>query len=154
MYNMRTSPSYPLQDVTMAPAKSKVTTYGKSTKVGLNTPQKGKVTPRKAPKESPRKAVRVEDSDDEFLEAEEQILRQFDLNYRFGPCAGITRLERQVYLGRVRGSADRSWCTPKTCRWERAEQLGLAPPKAVRELILAGGEGANQNIWHGRLGMM
>ncbi|XP_069089038.1 DNA polymerase delta subunit 4 isoform X1 [Pleurodeles waltl] len=41
-------------------------------------------------------------------------LRSFDLEWRYGPCTGITRLER----------------------WERAEFLGLQPPKAIRDLVL------------------
>ncbi|KAF6739431.1 DNA polymerase delta subunit 4 [Oryzias melastigma] len=43
-----------------------------------------------------------------------QKLRDFDLNWRFGPCTGISRLQR----------------------WERAELHGLSPPQEVRELLL------------------
>lgn len=59
-------------------------------------------------------------------------------NSKFGPCIGMTRLER----------------------WERAEKLGLAPPPAVRELLLAASAGSggaaaadrlNQPIWAGRV---
>lgn len=39
-------------------------------------------------------------------EAAEAALRQFDLTSKFGPCVGISRLER----------------------WERAAKLGLDPP--------------------------
>ncbi|XP_078515014.1 DNA polymerase delta subunit 4 isoform X2 [Lissotriton helveticus] len=45
-------------------------------------------------------------------------LRSFDLEWRYGPCTGITRLER----------------------WERAEFLGLQPPKAIRDLVLKHGD--------------
>lgn len=43
-----------------------------------------------------------------------EVLKQFDLSWEFGPCTGITRLQR----------------------WERAELLGLSPPTTVRELLL------------------
>ncbi|KAM4031343.1 DNA polymerase delta subunit 4 isoform 1-T2 [Anomaloglossus baeobatrachus] len=42
-------------------------------------------------------------------------LIQFDLDWRFGPCTGITRLER----------------------WQRAHDLGLAPPKNVKDILVA-----------------
>lgn len=45
---------------------------------------------------------------------EVELLRQFDLSWQYGPCTGITRLQR----------------------WERAETLGLSPPITVRELLL------------------
>ncbi|XP_062972931.1 DNA polymerase delta subunit 4 [Elgaria multicarinata webbii] len=41
-------------------------------------------------------------------------LKQFDLCWQYGPCTGITRLQR----------------------WERADLLGLSPPATVRELLL------------------
>ncbi|XP_039623478.1 DNA polymerase delta subunit 4 isoform X2 [Polypterus senegalus] len=41
------------------------------------------------------------------------LLKQFDLNWEFGPCLGITRLER----------------------WERADELGLNPPLQVYDLL-------------------
>ncbi|XP_045904231.1 DNA polymerase delta subunit 4 [Micropterus dolomieu] len=43
-----------------------------------------------------------------------QRLRQFDLDWRFGPCTGISRLQR----------------------WERAQLHGLNPPEEVRDLLL------------------
>jgi len=42
-----------------------------------------------------------------------EILRVFDLSYEFGPCVGIPRLER----------------------WERAQALGLNPPKEVYDIL-------------------
>lgn len=42
------------------------------------------------------------------------ILRRWDLSYEYGPCVGMTRLER----------------------WERAEKLGLNPPEMVTRLLL------------------
>jgi len=41
------------------------------------------------------------------------ILRIFDLSYEYGPCVGITRLDR----------------------WERAEALGLNPPVEIKEIL-------------------
>lgn len=42
-----------------------------------------------------------------------QMLRFFDMSYEYGPCVGMTRLER----------------------WERAEALGLNPPPEVRQIL-------------------
>ncbi|KLO07417.1 hypothetical protein SCHPADRAFT_1001681 [Schizopora paradoxa] len=42
-----------------------------------------------------------------------QFLRVFDTSYEYGPCVGVTRLER----------------------WERAQMLGLNPPVEVREIL-------------------
>ncbi|XP_069812077.1 DNA polymerase delta subunit 4-like, partial [Dendropsophus ebraccatus] len=42
-------------------------------------------------------------------------LIQFDLDWRYGPCTGITRLER----------------------WQRAEELGLTPPKHIKDILMA-----------------
>ncbi|XP_036991159.2 DNA polymerase delta subunit 4 isoform X1 [Artibeus jamaicensis] len=44
-------------------------------------------------------------------EVELELLRQFDLAWQYGPCTGITRLQR----------------------WHRAEQMGLEPPPEVRQ---------------------
>ncbi|KAI8376682.1 DNA polymerase delta subunit 4-like protein [Choanephora cucurbitarum] len=41
------------------------------------------------------------------------ILRAFDLNLAYGPCIGITRLQR----------------------WERAYALGQNPPRIVKEIL-------------------
>ncbi|KAJ6665520.1 hypothetical protein lerEdw1_003361 [Lerista edwardsae] len=43
-----------------------------------------------------------------------ETLKQFDLSWEYGPCTGITRLQR----------------------WERAKLLGLSPPAMVQELLL------------------
>jgi DNA polymerase delta subunit 4 len=47
-------------------------------------------------------------------EAEEEALRQFDMDTSYGPCIGVTRLRR----------------------WDRAAAMGLSPPQHVRDLIL------------------
>ncbi|NXJ72618.1 DPOD4 polymerase, partial [Rostratula benghalensis] len=43
-----------------------------------------------------------------------EMLRSFDLAWEYGPCTGITRLQR----------------------WERAQALGLSPPSPVRDALL------------------
>ncbi|KAF9784977.1 DNA polymerase delta, subunit 4-domain-containing protein [Thelephora terrestris] len=62
-----------------------------------------------------------------------EILRVFDLSYKYGPCIGTTRMER----------------------WERAKALGLDPPIEVFE-ILSTKEGHEdqeyvQNVLYGEL---
>lgn len=58
---------------------------------------------------------------------DESALRQFDLTSKFGPCTGMSRLER----------------------WERAAQLGLDPPIKVKQLVLKHGESSqfNRCLW-------
>ncbi|XP_014393586.1 PREDICTED: DNA polymerase delta subunit 4 isoform X1 [Myotis brandtii] len=46
-------------------------------------------------------------------EVELELLRQFDLAWQYGPCTGITRLQR----------------------WHRAEQMGLEPPPEVYQSL-------------------
>jgi len=41
------------------------------------------------------------------------ILRTFDLSYQYGPCIGMTRLER----------------------WTRAKEMGLEPPMEIKEIL-------------------
>ncbi|RXW23447.1 hypothetical protein EST38_g2404 [Candolleomyces aberdarensis] len=44
----------------------------------------------------------------------DDILRIFDMNYEYGPCIGMTRLER----------------------WERAKAIGLSPPTEVYDILM------------------
>uniref|UniRef100_A0A8C4N1X1 DNA polymerase delta subunit 4 n=1 Tax=Eptatretus burgeri TaxID=7764 RepID=A0A8C4N1X1_EPTBU len=46
-------------------------------------------------------------------ESELQVLHTFDLNYEFGPCLGISRMQR----------------------WDRAVHLGLTPPQHIHALL-------------------
>ncbi|XP_008316032.1 DNA polymerase delta subunit 4 [Cynoglossus semilaevis] len=55
-----------------------------------------------------------EDDAEAIREEQLQKLRQFDLDWRFGPCTGISRLQR----------------------WERANLHGLNPPEDIKELLL------------------
>jgi hypothetical protein len=65
----------------------------------------------------------------------EELLRKFDLSSKFGPCIGITRMER----------------------WTRAEELGLNPPPevytALRSVIRDNSEKCKQSLclWEGRV---
>ncbi|KAK0501666.1 DNA polymerase delta, subunit 4-domain-containing protein [Armillaria luteobubalina] len=62
-----------------------------------------------------------------------EILRIFDLSYEYGPCIGVTRLER----------------------WERAAKMGLNPPSEIYD-ILTTQQGRDhsdyaQNVFYGQV---
>ncbi|XP_028372245.1 DNA polymerase delta subunit 4 [Phyllostomus discolor] len=61
-------------------------------------------------------------------EVELELLRQFDLAWQYGPCTGITRLQR----------------------WHRAEQMGLDPPPEVRQVLQThlGDPRFQFSLWH------
>ncbi|XP_075947175.1 DNA polymerase delta subunit 4 [Anarhichas minor] len=65
---------------------------------------------RPTPPPPPQKEPETETVREEEL----QRLTHFDLNWRFGPCTGISRLQR----------------------WERAKLHGLSPPEDIRDLLL------------------
>ena len=73
---------------------------------------------------------------DDFSEQEEQ-LRQFDLDMKFGPCIGVNRLQR----------------------WERASAMGLQPPPHLRDLLTHASSVKNLNndspslecLWEGKI---
>ncbi|KAJ4962004.1 hypothetical protein NE237_021914 [Protea cynaroides] len=58
----------------------------------------------------------------------EELLRQFDMDMAYGPCIGMRRLDR----------------------WERANSLGMDPPKKVGDL-LRGGKVGLECLWDGRV---
>ena len=64
-------------------------------------------------------------NDDDAIERE---LKEFDLNYDYGPCCGLTRLER----------------------WNRAYSLGLKPPKRIKDLLMSG-KAKSEALWSGTL---
>lgn len=66
--------------------------------------------------------------DDDIVNATEKTLREFDMNMKYGPCIGMTRLER----------------------WERANKFGLNPPKDV-EILLKSGLVDTQCCWNPKL---
>ncbi|XP_068004256.1 DNA polymerase delta subunit 4 [Melanerpes formicivorus] len=57
-----------------------------------------------------------------------EMLRHFDLSWEYGPCTGITRLQR----------------------WERAQALGLNPPGPVRDALLEHPDdpAVTYSLWH------
>ncbi|XP_051633142.1 DNA polymerase delta subunit 4 isoform X1 [Manacus candei] len=57
-----------------------------------------------------------------------EMLRRFDLCWEYGPCTGITRLQR----------------------WERAEALGLSPPGPIRDALLEHRDNPDvtYSLWH------
>ncbi|XP_055809420.1 uncharacterized protein LOC129878213 [Solanum dulcamara] len=59
-------------------------------------------------------------------DGKEELLRQFDTNMTYGPCLGLSRLDR----------------------WERAKNLGLNPPRDV-EPILRSSKVCNECLWDG-----
>lgn len=69
----------------------------------------------------------IEHLTDNYNECEE-VLRQFDMNMAYGPCLGMSRL----------------------ARWERAQKLGLNPPKEI-ESILKRGKVSSECLWEGRV---
>ncbi|NXE01672.1 DPOD4 polymerase, partial [Chaetorhynchus papuensis] len=59
-----------------------------------------------------------------------EMLRRFDLSWEYGPCTGITRLQR----------------------WERAQELGLSPPGPIRDALLEHGDNPDVTyrwVWGG-----
>ncbi|KAJ7982604.1 DNA polymerase delta subunit 4 [Quillaja saponaria] len=67
----------------------------------------------------------VPDLKDDY-DANEDLLRKFDMNMTYGPCLGLTRLER----------------------WERARNLGLNPPKEIEGLV-SSGKVRTECLWDG-----
>ncbi|XP_036241065.1 DNA polymerase delta subunit 4 [Molothrus ater] len=57
-----------------------------------------------------------------------EMLRRFDLSWEYGPCSGITRLQR----------------------WERAQELGLSPPGPIRDALLEHRDNPDvtYSLWH------
>lgn len=75
---------------------------------------------------------------DEPIHGEDQdkfheILRVFDLSYEYGPCIGVTRLER----------------------WERAAKMGLNPPPEIHDILTTqqGRDNSDyaQNVFYGQV---
>ncbi|CAK7333749.1 unnamed protein product [Dovyalis caffra] len=58
----------------------------------------------------------------------EELLRQFDMNMAYGPCLGMSRL----------------------ARWDRAQGLGLNPPKEI-EGLLKGEKVQSACLWDGHI---
>ena len=91
----------------------KVTDLFRQSKYRIPATRGKKAEPSAAAVAPPQAAAAAPPADAEQDAADEATLRQFDLDSRFGPCSGITRLER----------------------WERAVELGLDPPAEVPQLV-------------------
>ncbi|RGB37604.1 DNA polymerase delta, subunit 4-domain-containing protein [Rhizophagus diaphanus] len=79
-------------------------------------------------------ASNVESEPEELVEIQpklNKLLHAFDLNYKFGPCIGLTRLER----------------------WERAHRIGLDPPEEVRDVLTSEAKNSelNECVFYGRV---
>ncbi|KAK7102116.1 DNA polymerase delta subunit 4-like [Littorina saxatilis] len=85
---------------------------------------------KKRPKPAVTKDDAVPSSSSHLLpdkNPEIETLKQFDLCLDYGPCIGITRLER----------------------WQRAEKHDLKPPMKVKEILLkhSNDENYTQSLW-------
>ncbi|KAF8909533.1 DNA polymerase delta, subunit 4-domain-containing protein [Mucidula mucida] len=80
--------------------------------------------PKKGKAKSKGKSRKAAADEDQIVETEfpihaegetpeHQILREFDLTYDYGPCIGMSRMER----------------------WERADKMGLNPPQKVYGIL-------------------
>ncbi|XP_074442553.1 DNA polymerase delta subunit 4 [Larus michahellis] len=91
---------------------------------------KGRVKSRGCPRVRPRPPPATEDpsSPSPPDQALMEMLRRFDLAWEYGPCTGITRLQR----------------------WERAQALGLSPPGPVRDALLEHQDNPDvtYSLWH------
>ncbi|KAI3706107.1 hypothetical protein L1987_76363 [Smallanthus sonchifolius] len=66
----------------------------------------------------------------ENRDANEEVLRQFDMNMAYGPCVGMKRIDR----------------------WNRASSLGLRTPGNVYRLLTsAANEVCTDSLWDGRV---
>ncbi|KAM3856845.1 DNA polymerase delta subunit 4 isoform 1-T1 [Vipera latastei] len=70
---------------------------------------------KEEPQSPPQDLVQAESHPQDTVQPDQlEILKQFDLSWQYGPCTGITRMQR----------------------WERAKFLGLNPPTTVWDLLL------------------
>ncbi|CEF98734.1 DNA polymerase delta, subunit 4 [Ostreococcus tauri] len=116
----------------MAP-RSK-TTGAIATFTGFEARKPGARGSRKKPRQRVASDGAREGDDDAWdasVERDARALKTFDLTSAFGPCVGLTRVER----------------------WDRAASLGLDPPKVVLEILQRRPTTAawRECVWHGRL---
>ncbi|XP_051559094.1 DNA polymerase delta subunit 4 [Myxocyprinus asiaticus] len=94
------------QHLDMTPKRGLITDTYKVVKKARRGGKRDKSpTPPRAEPEPPQLSEREKD----LLE-----LKKFDLDWRFGPCTGISRLQR----------------------WERAALHGLDPPQEIKDILL------------------
>ncbi|KAG4381375.1 hypothetical protein GLYMA_15G135000v4 [Glycine max] len=82
-----------------------------------------KSTTNKSSSKSRKKSKVVEKCPD--YSSEEHVLRMFDMNMKYGPCLGLTRLQR----------------------WERAHKMSLNPPEQIK-CLLEGDKAQLKCLWH------
>ena len=96
-----------------------------------------------------KKQLKNENSTESYTdENHREILRSFDLDWRFGPCKGIYLNKRNLFfyalcenlnnIIRVVMSAIYKCIflgLERLARWKRAEKFNLNPPKDVKELL-------------------
>lgn len=68
--------------------------------------------------------IAADDDNDEV----EEILKEFDMNTSYGPCLGLSRMER----------------------WQRAVGLGLNPSHQIKDILERAG-GMPNCLWEGRV---
>ncbi|XP_006349440.1 DNA polymerase delta subunit 4-like [Solanum tuberosum] len=107
--------------------------HSKSSLAATTTTTKKSVTPKLAAARSSnitRSPALIShgspDLQDDDYDENEELLRQFDMNMTYGPCLGLSRLDR----------------------WERAKSFGLNPPRDV-EPILRSSKVRNECLWDG-----
>ncbi|MED6192888.1 hypothetical protein PIB30_013978 [Stylosanthes scabra] len=89
-----------------------------------NTTKSSKKAPANAKSDAPQLVSHANDD----YSAGEAMLRQFDMNMAYGPCAGMTR----------------------AARWERAQKLGLNPPQEIQTLLKSA-KVQSESLWDGRI---
>ncbi|XP_065853181.1 uncharacterized protein [Euphorbia lathyris] len=121
----------------MATASNDMKNFYRQRKTGISKPSSSK-----SKKKSPKNAAAIgsditqpkalishgaPDLKDDY-DKDEQVLRQFDMNMSYGPCIGMTRLGR----------------------WERANRLGMNPPREIG-CLLKDGKVNSDCLWDGRV---
>lgn len=137
---MQQHPACPLFAVSMSSRRitSLFQQQKKSSELGA---YKGGVAKKDAAPKQPaakRKGRAAAVESEEAQEERDLVLKKFDLATKYGPCIGMTRLER----------------------WERAKELGLSPPadvqKVLQELLTTSNKGPdelleNKCLWEDRI---
>eukprot|EP00053_Salpingoeca_punica_P021475 m.213050 g.213050 ORF g.213050 m.213050 type:complete len:118 (-) comp22691_c0_seq1:220-573(-) len=80
---------------------------------------------------SAKVAAATSSAEDVQAQAQLSALKTFDLDMRYGPCAGMTRLER----------------------WQRAKDDGLNPPAELPAIITSHSDDVQftESLWFGRI---
>lgn len=120
----------------MEPSKSNIKEFFKQKKSGSSTSKakSSSCTSKKKSSQADHSASYGSDIAHGFVDLQDDYdeinmkLKQFDMNMAYGPCVGISRLER----------------------WQRAKRLGLNPPEEIEEL-LGSSNVRRESLWDGRV---